>query len=36
MAIEWLTLEITGPGGKIKQTAFSRGYGLGDGSFQPD
>ncbi len=35
MAIEWLTLEITGPAGKVKQLGFGRGYGLGEGSFQP-
>jgi len=35
LAIEHLTFEITGPTGKVKQIGFSKGYGLGEGSYQP-
>lgn len=35
MAIEYLTVEITGPKGKVQQISYSKGYGLGEGSFQP-
>jgi hypothetical protein len=35
LAIDHLTVEIDGPKGKLRQIGFSKGYGLGDGSFQP-
>ena len=35
LAIEHLTVELTGPNGKLKQIGFSKGYGLGEASFQP-
>jgi hypothetical protein len=34
-AIEWLTLEVNGPSGKVNQTRYGSGYGLGENSFQP-
>jgi hypothetical protein len=34
-AIEHLTLEITGPKGKVRQLSSSSGYGLGEKSFEP-
>jgi hypothetical protein len=35
VAIEHLTLEIKGPNGSVRQTSVSKGFGLGEGSYQP-
>jgi hypothetical protein len=34
-AIEYLTLDIDGPKGKVAQTSYGKGYGLGVKSFEP-